>query len=141
MNFCPSDQQLEGLLADKLTTADRDAHARHVEKCATCQERLARLTTADTENWQHEQPRQGSRAEERAMQSLKLHGRGGCGSHFPCKRPGRPGIRKPRQTLGRAPRMGNGRRCRGMKSWESSDEAGWASSIRGGNSAWDVSWR
>ena len=44
MPFCPSAEELTGLLADALSTAERDALARHVEGCAPCQEQLARLT-------------------------------------------------------------------------------------------------
>ena len=49
MPSCPSDAKLTGLLADALSKAERDALARHVEGCAACQDRLARLTgTPDT---------------------------------------------------------------------------------------------
>ena len=53
MTLCPSDEKLAGLLADALSTAERDALAQHVEGCASCQEKLARLTeTSDAETWQ-----------------------------------------------------------------------------------------
>jgi hypothetical protein len=49
MTSCPSDAKLTGLLADALSKAERDALAEHVEGCASCQDRLARLTgTPDT---------------------------------------------------------------------------------------------
>ena len=48
MTLCPSDEKLTGLLADALSTAERDALARHVEGCASCQEQLARLTGTPT---------------------------------------------------------------------------------------------
>ena len=73
MTLCPSDEKLTGLLADALSTAERDALARHVEGCASCQERLARLTeTPDPETWRRaEHPPRGSRAEEGMMRRLK----------------------------------------------------------------------
>ena len=49
MPSCPCDQTLTRLLAGALSKAERDALARHVEGCAACQDRLARLTgTPDT---------------------------------------------------------------------------------------------
>ena len=73
MTLCPSDEKLTGLLADALSTAERDALARHVEGCASCQEQLARLTgTPDPETWRRaEHPPRGSRAEEGMMRRLK----------------------------------------------------------------------
>src|SRR5213076_3215809 len=73
MPFCPADEELTGLLADALSTAERDALTRHVEGCASCQEQLARLTeTFDTETWRRgENPLQGSEAEEGMMGRLK----------------------------------------------------------------------
>jgi eukaryotic-like serine/threonine-protein kinase len=73
MTSCPSDEKLSFLLADALSTAERDALARHVEGCASCQEQLARLTgTFDPELWgRAEPPPQDSSAEERTMRRLK----------------------------------------------------------------------
>ena len=52
MISCPSDEELTGLLADTLGTAERDALARHVEGCTSCQAQLGRLTaTLDLEAW------------------------------------------------------------------------------------------
>src|SRR5262249_47453200 len=70
---CPSDGTLTGLLADALTTAERDRLARHVEGCAPCQEKLARLTrTPDTEMWRRAEPSpQGTDAEEGLVRRLK----------------------------------------------------------------------
>src|SRR5262249_22318793 len=70
---CPSDETLTGLLADSLTPAERDSLARHVEGCAPCQEKLARLTgTPDTERWRRaEHPPQGPEAEEGMVRRLK----------------------------------------------------------------------
>src|SRR6476619_4704195 len=70
---CPSDETLTDLLADALTTAERDRLARHVEGCAPCQERLADLTGApDTEMWLRAQrPPRGSDAEEGVVRRLK----------------------------------------------------------------------
>ena len=45
MTSCPSDEQLTDLLADTLSTAEQDTLARHVEGCASCQEKLARWST------------------------------------------------------------------------------------------------
>ena len=73
MSPCPSDDDLTGLLADALSTDDRDVIARHVEGCASCQEQLARLTaTPDTETWRRaNRPPSGSKAEEGVMWRLK----------------------------------------------------------------------
>jgi serine/threonine protein kinase len=73
MSFCPSDQTLSGLLADVLRTAERHNVARHVEGCAACREKLARLTgIPDTETWRRaEHPPQGSEVEERMLRRLK----------------------------------------------------------------------
>jgi serine/threonine protein kinase len=60
-------------LADALTTADRDDVARHVEDCAPCQEKLARLAgTPDTVRWRRaEHPPRGSATEEGVVRRLK----------------------------------------------------------------------
>src|SRR5215208_4440537 len=73
MALCPSDEELMGLLADALSTAERDALARHVEGCDSCQEQLARLTgTPDAETWRPAgHPPRGSGAEEGMMRRLK----------------------------------------------------------------------
>jgi serine/threonine protein kinase len=73
MTTCPSDEELTALLADALGAAERDALARHVEGCPTCQQRLDRWTgTPDTEMWRRaEQPPRGSGDEETVMRRLK----------------------------------------------------------------------
>jgi serine/threonine protein kinase len=73
MPSCPSDETLTGLLAEALTTAKRDSLAQHVEGCALCQDRLARLTGApDTETWRRaEHPPQGSEVEQGVLRRLK----------------------------------------------------------------------
>jgi serine/threonine protein kinase len=73
MTLCPTDEKLAGLLADALGTAKRDALARHVETCDSCQERLDRLTaTIELDAWRRaKHPLPGSRAEERLMRRLK----------------------------------------------------------------------
>src|SRR5262245_28752318 len=73
MTACPSDEQFSDLLADALTTAERDALARHVEGCAPCRDKLGRLAgTPETETWRRvEQPTRGSYAEERVVWRLK----------------------------------------------------------------------
>jgi serine/threonine protein kinase len=73
MPSCPSDEPLIALLADALTTAERDSLARHVEGCTPCQEKLARLTgTPDTEMWRRTgHPPKGSEAEEGLVRRLK----------------------------------------------------------------------
>jgi WD40 repeat protein/serine/threonine protein kinase len=73
MTACPSDATLADLLADGLRTAERDAVARHVERCASCQEKLARLTGGcDTATWQRgEHPPRASEAEEDVVRRLK----------------------------------------------------------------------
>ncbi len=73
MALCPSDEKLTRLLADALSTPERNTLARHVEGCASCKEQLAHLTgTAGPEMWRRaEHPSQGSRAEEAMMRRLK----------------------------------------------------------------------
>jgi serine/threonine protein kinase len=73
VSSCPSDETLTGLLADALTLAERDSLARHVEGCAPCQEKLARLTgTPDTERWRRAgRPPRGSADEEGMVRRLK----------------------------------------------------------------------
>src|SRR5262245_5283713 len=73
MSSCPRNEALVGVLADTLAAEERDRVARHVEGCAPCQEKLARLTGApDTELWRRaEQLPQDSEAEEGAVRRLK----------------------------------------------------------------------
>jgi WD40 repeat protein/serine/threonine protein kinase len=73
MTPCPSDERLAALLAESLDEAERDLLARHVEQCATCQDRLARWTEApDTATWQRApHPPGGSEAEEALVRRLK----------------------------------------------------------------------
>jgi serine/threonine protein kinase len=60
-------------LADALTTAERDSLVRHLERCATCQEKLAQLTESpDTAMWQRVgHPPQGCEVEARVLRRLK----------------------------------------------------------------------
>src|SRR5690348_8573338 len=73
MTTCPSDETLAGLLADALSTTEQEALAQHVETCALCQGKLARLTnTSDSELWQRVEnlpPR--SDAEKEIVRRLK----------------------------------------------------------------------
>jgi serine/threonine protein kinase len=74
MTSCPSDEQLAGLLTERLDAAERDAVARHVEWCVSCQADLARLTGGpETEKtWQGAgHPAPGYEAEEAMVQRLK----------------------------------------------------------------------
>jgi serine/threonine protein kinase len=73
MTCCPSGEELTSLLADRVSPAQREALARHVEGCAACQEQLARLTESpDLTRWlRADHPAPGSRAEERMMERLK----------------------------------------------------------------------
>src|SRR5262245_5639150 len=73
MTSCPSDEKLTVLLADALSAAERDALARHVEGCVSCQERLTRLTGApDTERWRRaERSPRGPGDEEGMIRRLK----------------------------------------------------------------------
>jgi serine/threonine protein kinase len=84
MTPCPSEEQLAALLADTLSTAERDAVARHVDGCAACQRQLARLSAAsDTVMWRRaEHTPRPSRDEKEAMYRLKRLSPGraaGCG--------------------------------------------------------------
>ncbi len=73
MTLCPSDETLAGLLADALSTTERDALVPHVEACVRCQEKLAHLTEiSDAKTWQraeHRAPR--TEAEDEIMRRLK----------------------------------------------------------------------
>lgn len=73
MPSCPSDEILTGLLTDALTTAERDSLARHLEGCASCQDKLARLTgSPDAEMWWRAgHPPQGSEVEDEVVRRLK----------------------------------------------------------------------
>src|SRR5437764_1429314 len=73
MTVCPSDEQLTGLLDDTLRVVEREALARHVEECPSCQEPLARLSALpDAERWRRVgQLAQPSRAEEGMLRRLK----------------------------------------------------------------------
>jgi serine/threonine protein kinase len=73
MTVCPTDEQFSDLLADALTTAERDDLAWHVEGCGACRDKLRHLAgTADTETWRRaERSTQGSDAEERIVSRLK----------------------------------------------------------------------
>jgi WD40 repeat protein/serine/threonine protein kinase len=70
---CPADEELSGFLADSLGAAERDALARHVDLCATCQEKLASWTvTPDGDTWRRaEHPLRGSETEEDVVRRLK----------------------------------------------------------------------
>lgn len=73
MPSCPPDEKLTALLADAMSSSERDAVASHVEECATCQERLARLTdNSNADAWgRAERAAQGSEAEEGMVRHLK----------------------------------------------------------------------
>lgn len=54
MQPCPSDQELEQFLAQKLSETERTALEEHVQECARCQDRLAGFTReSDLEQWRH----------------------------------------------------------------------------------------
>jgi serine/threonine protein kinase len=73
MTFCPSEEELTGLLADASSAAEWATLTSHVEGCAACQQRLDRLTAiSDAETPRRdEQPHQDSQAEERVLRRLK----------------------------------------------------------------------
>src|SRR5690242_7862619 len=73
MHSCPAHEALAGLLADALTPDERGSLALHVEGCAPCQEKLARLTgSPDTVKWRcAEHPPHGSDAEDGMLRRLK----------------------------------------------------------------------
>jgi eukaryotic-like serine/threonine-protein kinase len=81
MTQCPSDETLGQLLADALSTSERDALAQHVEGCASCQGMLAQLTgIANAELWQRtEHLASTSEAEEEVLRRLKLARRSSSG--------------------------------------------------------------
>src|ERR1700722_5951298 len=52
MIACLSDQQLQELLSERLTERERQALEPHLKRCASCEERLARLADdADSAEW------------------------------------------------------------------------------------------
>jgi WD40 repeat protein/serine/threonine protein kinase len=73
MTRCPSHEQLARLLAEQTSPPEQDALARHVEACASCQEKLARLTGgSDTASWQRgAHPPRGVPAEDEVVRRLK----------------------------------------------------------------------
>src|SRR5689334_19363568 len=72
MTSCPSEQDIAGLLADALGASARDAAAQHIQRCATCQAKLAQLTEADGAVWRRAQHHsQASDGEEKIIQRLK----------------------------------------------------------------------
>jgi serine/threonine protein kinase len=73
MPFCPSNEQLSDLLAETLTTTERDTLARHVEGCVSCQDKLVCLAEAPATQWWRRagQPARGSEAEEQIVRRLK----------------------------------------------------------------------
>jgi serine/threonine protein kinase len=73
MTRCPLDEQLARLLAEQLSPPELGALARHVEACASCQEKLDRLTSrSDTATWQRgAQPPQGAPTEDEVVRRLK----------------------------------------------------------------------
>src|SRR5262245_20338537 len=73
MSVCLSAEQLSDLLADSLSTTEWDILARHVEACASCQGRLARLSgTPIAESWlRAEQPAEDSEAEDEFVRRLQ----------------------------------------------------------------------
>jgi eukaryotic-like serine/threonine-protein kinase len=73
MSTCPSHDKLRDLLADGLTATESDSIATHVERCSSCQERLAGLAgSPDTDQWRlATHPAHGSKAVARMLKSLK----------------------------------------------------------------------
>jgi WD40 repeat protein/serine/threonine protein kinase len=73
MTRCPEGEQLARLLAEQMSPPEQDALARHVEGCASCQEKLARLTSrSDTASWQRgAHPPPGMPAEDDVVRRLK----------------------------------------------------------------------
>ncbi len=73
MTTCPSDEMFARLLTEALSESESKSLAQHVEECASCQARLARLTqTPDDElgpRFEHDFP--GAEAEDEVMRRLK----------------------------------------------------------------------
>ena len=71
---CPSEEKLASLLADAMSTVERDALATHIEACASCLQKLARLTdVSEAATWQRAtQPHPCTEAEEDIVRRLKL---------------------------------------------------------------------
>jgi WD40 repeat protein/serine/threonine protein kinase len=73
MLACPANEQLTALLADTLNVPERDHLVRHIEGCASCQERLAALTgLPEMDTWRRVAQRPpGSEVEEEVVRRLK----------------------------------------------------------------------
>src|SRR6476646_1065495 len=72
MTLCPSDEQLANLLNDALAAPEREAIAEHVEECASCMAKLARLSEISGAWQTASQPHPSSEVEEEIIQRLKL---------------------------------------------------------------------
>jgi serine/threonine protein kinase len=71
---CPTDEKLASLLADALSQAECDALADHIERCAACLEKLARLSEGSEADAWHPatQTQPCSDTEEEIVRRLKL---------------------------------------------------------------------
>ena len=140
MTLCPSDEKLARLLADALSTTERDALAQHVEACASCQGKLAHLTEiSDAEMWQraeHLPPR--SEAEEEIVRRLKLARRSS--APFPPDPADTTSILRSANSRPRRQSIRNGLPCQATKSSEFWGEAAWPSSSRPGTLRCSASW-
>ena len=74
MKSCPSDEKLATLLADALSAAERDEIADHIGGCASCQEKLARLSeSSGADAWRPAaQTQPCCEVEEEIVRRLKL---------------------------------------------------------------------
>src|SRR5262245_20304383 len=72
MTPCPSDENLASLLNDALATAERDAIAEHIDKCASCLGKLARLSEFPGAWQPASRPQESIEEEELIVQRLKL---------------------------------------------------------------------
>src|SRR3954470_6684537 len=72
MTPCPSDETFADLLADGLGKSDADALAEHVEKCALCQRKMARLTESSSdESWRRGGLHPTNETEDEIVRRLK----------------------------------------------------------------------
>src|SRR3954463_3880920 len=72
MTQCPSDETLANLLNDPLSRSEADALAEHVEQCASCLQKLARLAdSSDVEASAHDRLRPTSETEDEIVRRLK----------------------------------------------------------------------
>src|SRR5690349_5143983 len=104
MTHCPSDDTLASLLDDALSAAEQAAVAKHVEECALCLDKLARLSENENPDVGQSDGRTiaNSAEEDEVVGRLKLARRRSESSSNPREMPtldGAPGKFTPTATI------------------------------------------